>query len=84
MNKEVVLTFGCDIEIPEEYQSKCMESYQGIIDSNGGEEDMYAHIAYTYLILGDNFVEGVGSISEIGIKITERTPCAEVDSVEVI
>lgn len=84
MKREVILTFGYDIEIPEEYESKCLESYTDLIDSQGGKEGMYSHIAYTHLVLRRDFVEGVGSIKELGIEINERTPCAEVDGTEVI
>lgn len=84
MSKEVILTFGYDIEMPDEVEEKCLESYKDIVDSLGYTESMYAHIAYTSLILQRDFVEGVGSISQLGIKITGRTPQAEVDGMEII
>lgn len=84
MSREVILTFGYDINIPSEVEEKCLESYKGIIDSLGDKEAMYSHIAYTHLILQRDFVEGIGSISELGIKIIERTPRFEVDGVEII
>lgn len=84
MSKEVILTFGYDIEIPQDVEEQCFESYKGIIDSHGDKDAMYAHIVYTHLVLGRDFVEGVGSISDLGIKISARTPEAEVDGIQVI
>ncbi len=77
IKKLVTIVVDVEIEMPFEYEDAILGLYQETMDTNGEVNDIYEHIAYNFVINGeDSFIEGIGVINgESPVRASLDEPC---------
>jgi hypothetical protein len=85
MKKEVIITITMEVDIPEDKHDEILGEFREVMSPTSEMEEVYKHIGWSMArdrYSGQDFVEGVGSLKERGIKCKEVDDFIDVEDTE--